>query len=52
MKKIGLAILLSSILLQAQVIPAINSKGGAMTLPKGKLKIIFNYIIFFEMSLY
>jgi len=44
MKKTGLAILLSSILLQAQVIPAINSKGGAMTLPKGKLKMGVKYI--------
>ena len=44
MKKIGLTILLSSILLQAQVIPTINSNGGAMTLPKGKLKMGVKYI--------
>ena len=39
MKKILMTILVSSVLLNAQVIPGINSKSGAMTLPEGKLKI-------------
>jgi hypothetical protein len=39
MRKIVLVGLAGSILLQAQVLPGIGSKGGAMTLPEGKLKI-------------
>ena len=31
-------------LLNAQVIPGINSKGGAMILPHGKLKIAIKHI--------
>ena len=38
-KKIFTTIVLSSLLLNAQVIPGINSKAGAMTMPEGKLKI-------------
>lgn len=39
MKKVLLASLAGTILLNAQVIPGINSKGGAMVMPMGKLKI-------------
>jgi len=39
MKKLVLATLAGTMLLNAQVIPGINSKGGAMTLPAGKLKM-------------
>jgi len=39
MKKITLATLATTMLLTAQVIPGINSKGGAMTMPEGKFKI-------------
>ncbi|MEA3330212.1 MAG: transporter [Campylobacterota bacterium] len=44
MKKIALALLAGSILLNAQVIPGINSKGGAMIVPEGKLKMGIKYI--------
>ncbi len=44
MKKIFITILLSSILLNAQVIPGLNSKAGAMTMPEGKLKIGMKHI--------
>ena len=43
-KKLFAAVTLGSILLNAQVIPGINSKGGAMTMPEGKLKIGIKYI--------
>jgi len=38
-KKLLLLSLLGATLLNAQVIPGINSKGGAMTLPEGKFKM-------------
>ncbi len=44
MKKLLSTVLASSILLNAQVIPGINSKGGAMTLPEGKVKMAIKYI--------
>jgi len=44
MKKLLSTIIASSILLNAQVIPGINSKGGAMTLPEGKVKMLIKYI--------
>jgi len=44
MKRIILASLVGGVLLQAQVLPGINSKGGAMTLPEGKLKMGIKYI--------
>ncbi len=44
MKRIILASLIGGVLLQAQVVPGINSKGGAMTLPEGKLKMGIKYI--------
>jgi len=43
-KKIILAILAGITLLNAQVIPGIHSKAGAMTLPEGKLKIGIKHI--------
>jgi len=48
---IGL-VLGSTILLQAQVIPAINSKGGAMVLPKGKLKMGIKHIYLKKNSMF
>ncbi len=44
MKKIVVASLIGGVLLQAQVLPGINSKGGAMTLPEGKLKMGLKHI--------
>ena len=44
MKKIILGTLAAAMLLNAQVIPGINSKGGAMTMPEGKLKIGIKYL--------
>ncbi len=44
MKKILIGSLVASVLLQAQVIPGINSKGGAMTLPEGKFKMGIKHI--------
>ena len=44
MKKIVITSLVGGVLLQAQVVPGINSKGGAMTLPDGKLKMGIKYI--------
>jgi hypothetical protein len=44
MKKIVVASLIGGVLLQAQVLPGINSKGGAMTLPEGKLKMGIKHI--------
>jgi len=44
MKKIVIASIIGGILLQAQVLPGINSKGGAMTLPEGKLKMGLKHI--------
>ena len=44
MKRIILASLVGGVLLQAQVLPGINSKGGAMTLPEGKFKMGIKHI--------
>ena len=44
MKRVFLISLAGSILLQAQVLPGISSKGGAMTLPEGKFKIGLKHI--------
>jgi len=44
MKKIVVASLIGGVLLQAQVLPGINSKGGAMILPEGKLKMGIKHI--------
>ena len=44
MKKIVMMSLVAGVLLQAQVIPGINSKGGAMTLPEGKFKMGLKHI--------
>ncbi len=52
MKKLITTILLGSTLLQAQVIPGINSKGGAMVLPKGKLKMGIKYMQIKRDSMY
>ncbi|MEA1892025.1 MAG: transporter [Campylobacterota bacterium] len=52
MKIIFLTILAGSILLNAMVIPGINSKAGAMTLPKGKLKIGIRHISFKRDSMF
>ena len=52
MKKILLPVLAGSILLNAQVIPGINSKGGAMTLPEGKVKMGIKHIYFKRDSMF
>ena len=53
MKKLIFMLLVSSsILLNAQVIPGINSKGGAMVLPKGKLKAVLKNINFKRDTMY
>jgi len=52
LKKIILTTLIGSILLNAQVIPGINSKGGAITMPKGKLKVGIKHISFTRDSMY
>ena len=44
MKKTILLSLIGSVLLNAQVLPGINSKGGAMVLPEGKLKMGIRHI--------
>ena len=44
MKKLLLSTVLFSSILNAQVIPGINSKGGAMTMPSGKLKVGIKHI--------
>lgn len=53
MKKIFIATVLTSlVLLNAQVIPGINSKGGAMVLPEGKLKVGIKNIYFNRKNMY
>ena len=52
MKKIILTTLSGVLLLNAQVIPALNSKGGAMTMPAGKLKMGIKYINIKRDSMY
>jgi hypothetical protein len=52
MKKIILTTLAAATLLNAQVIPGINSKGGAMTMPAGKLKMGIKHIYFKRDSMY
>jgi hypothetical protein len=51
-KVIFLTILAGSLLLNAMVIPGINSKAGAMTLPKGKLKMGIKHISFKRDSMF
>lgn len=52
MKKIIFASLAATLLLNAQVIPGINSKGGAMTLPAEKLKMGIKNIYLKRDSMY
>lgn len=53
MKKIVIAsMILCSVVLNAQVMPGINSKGGAMTVPKGKLKLGIKHIYFNRDNMY
>ena len=52
MKKIAFVILAGLTLLNAQVMPGINSKGGAMTMPEGKLKMGIKYIQLKRDSMY
>ena len=52
MKKITLATLATTMLLSAQVIPGINSKGGAMTMPEGKFKVGLKHINLKRDSMY
>ena len=52
MKKIVFTTLAGLTLLNAQVIPGINSKGGAMTMPSGKLKMGIKYIQLKRDSMY
>lgn len=49
---IKVALVTSSVLLNAQVIPGINSKGGAMVLPEGKLKMGIKNISFSRENMY
>lgn len=51
-KQIIGAILIGSALLNAQAIPGINSKGGAMVIPKGKLKAVVKNINFKRDTMY
>jgi len=55
MKKITLltlGLILGYTNLSADVIPGINSKGGGMLLPKGKLKLVYKYIYFDRNSMF
>ncbi len=52
MKRVFFIILVSAISLNAQVIPGINSKGGAMILPDGKLKMGIKHIYIKKNSMY
>ena len=53
MKKIFTTLALTSlVMLNAQVIPGINSKGGAMVLPKGKFKAVIKQINFKRDTMY
>lgn len=53
MKKIFIVVALAgSVLLSAQVIPGINSKGGAMVLTEGKLKVGVKNIYFNRKNMY
>ncbi len=52
MKKVVIASLIGGVLLQAQVLPGINSKGGAMTLPESKLKMGLKHIYMTRNSMY
>ena len=52
MKKLLLVITMLISLVNAQVIPGINSKGGAMVLPEGKLKMGIKHIYFERKNMY
>ncbi|MEA1956452.1 MAG: transporter [Campylobacterota bacterium] len=52
MKKMILTSLVGGVLLNAQVIPAINSKAGAMILPEGKVKMGIKHIQFKRDSMF
>lgn len=43
-KKLLLLSVATATFLNAQVLPGINSKGGGMTLPAGKLKMVIKHI--------
>lgn len=49
---IATVLLSSFVMLNAQVIPGINSKGGAMVLAKGKVKAVLKYINFKRDTMY
>lgn len=51
-KTIIIASLVTGVLLNAQVVPGINSKGGGMTLPEGKLKMGIKHIYMKRDSMY
>ncbi len=51
-KLLFVALLTTSVLLNAQVMPGINSKGGAMIIPKGKLKVGIKNITFKRDSMF
>lgn len=46
------SLLLAPMLISADVIPAINSKGGALVLPEGKLKMGITYVTFDRNSMF
>ena len=52
MKRLLSSMLLTSVLLNAQVIPGINSNGGAMVIPEGKLKVGIKHIYFERKNMY
>lgn len=53
MKKLFIgSLLLAPILISADVIPAINSKGGALVMPEGKLKMTMTHINFDRNSMF
>jgi len=49
---LALCILMGTTQLSADVIPGINSKGGGMLLPEGKLKLVYKYINFDRNSMF
>jgi len=49
---LSLGVIMGATQLYADVIPGINSKGGGMLLPEGKLKMVYKYIHFDRNSMF
>jgi hypothetical protein len=49
---LSLGVIMGMTQLCANVIPGINSKGGGMLLPEGKLKMVYRYINFNRNSMF